>query len=648
MDINRKMSDFRSNLILALATKFHYLIILGVIAGIALTLVIGRSDYAVRGLIYIVPGILAAILLLVIYRRGMKYPDSLILLQANRKVFYLTFVVLFTLSILALYYSPYRPWYYFLLITALFCVVFLQIFTDDLKPTILLFEMSCVMGNIIFGLQLKYPFYFGYTDIIPHLFLSKIIVLSGHIIPIDLDYGYAWFPLYHIFIAEGTNLFGTDEKFSFIILTSLCYLVLLWVDYLLFNQVTKNTQMSLLTCLIFSTTPVVITYSTYVVTRTMAFIGFIFFIFLAHKQIQTSKWLSFSALTLLFSLYLILVHQVSILQILVLLVLFIILELLVNDYFVIKTKTLAFIIVTFSAYWIYTSIQLTDTILKSATFASNTPELSQLKPQVMGYEYIFLEKNITTAIFIFFVILGIGYLCWAYKAKYLSVIGLFVLCMSLLYFPSPIAASKIAMVMLRTDRFSLLLSPFFAFVIAIGFLLVLFIFYENKYTRKIALLFGVLIFSYLCFSAITGDNATDSLDLPSDEMRVYFTEPEMNAFNFIPAFIKYNSTISTDRFSSRMFDQKFFSETEALNLPSFISTFSLEPADTYKFNGFFVLRNQELEKNGLQFQSRHANATDSWYGVMFEPTQDTLFKFSNMTFSSQKIYDNHMVSILAN
>ena len=648
MDITKIVSDFRSSLLVALATKFHYLIIFGIIAGLALTVVLNRPDFAIRGLIYIIPAILIVILLLKLYKKGGKVPETLILMQANRIYFQILFVSLFALSILALYFSSYRPWYYFLLITGLFCVVFFQIFTDNLKPSILLFEISCVMGNLIFGLQLKYPLYFGMTDIIPHLYFSKIIFLSGHIIPADLDFSYAWFPLYHIFIAEGTNLFGTDEKFSFIILTSLSFIILVWAIYLLFNQITKNNQTSLLICLFFSITPVVVSYSTYVITRTMAFIGFVFFLLLVHTQIQTLKWRSYVALTILFSLYLILVHQVSILQIVVLLILFIILELLINDYFVIKTKLLIFIIVTFSVYWIFTSIQLIGQVLSKAESA-NTLGLSTLKYEGAGLEYAYLESNISTAIIIFFVILGIGYLFWAYKSKYPSVIGLFVLCMSLLYFPSPLTASNFVMSTIRADRFSLLISPFFAFALATGFLFVLYFLSDNKIPQKIALIFGLLIFSYLCFSSITGDNASDSLELSSQQGRHYFTESEMSAFAFIPQFVKFNSTISSDDYPSHIFEKDFFSETKALNLPSYDATNVFGLKDRFTFEkGFFILRNQELERNGLPFKSTNNNLKADWLDVTFEPTQDILLKFSDLTYTSQKIYDNHEVSILAN
>jgi hypothetical protein len=552
--------------------------------------------------------------------------------------------VLFALSLLALYFSSTRPWYYFVLITLLFCCIFLQIFSDTLQPSVILFEISCVMGNLIFGLQLKYPLYFGLTDIIPHLYLSTITFLSGHIIPVDLDYSYAWFPLYHIFIAEGTNLLGTDVKTAFILLTSLSFIVLIWVLYVLFFQITRNVQTSLLICLFFSTTPVVITYSTYVVTRVMGFFGFIFFLFLAHKQIHTSKWRSFSVLTILFSLYLILVHQVSIIQIIFLLIIFVGLEVLINDYYAIKTKIITFIIITSTTYWLFTSFFLTSVILQTVDSAT-VPKLSETMSQINpGNEFIFLENNITTAIIIFFVIAGTGYLCWAYKSKYPAIIGLFALITSPLYFPSPLTASAMAMITFRIDRFSLLISPFIAGVLAIGLLVLLASMARNTYAKKIAIVVGVLIFSYLCFSALTVENASDSLDISPHEGRTYFTEPEMQAFGFLPEFAPSNSTISSDKYAFRMFEKRYFSETKALGLPSFDPTYRLQSTDIFTYeDGYFILRDDELKRSGLKFESVSLD-----YADLLTPTDDILFKFSNMSLSSQKIYDNRKTSILAN
>ena len=644
MDEKPRLLDFRALLNGILATKFHYLIILVILAGIAATVTMNRLDYAVRALIYIVPGLLATLFLWNLYRNGEKYPQTLLLMQPHRKFFQILFVVLFALSLLALYFSLTRPWYYFVLVTLLFCCIFLQIFSDTLKPSVILFEISCVMGNLIFGLQLKYPLYFGLTDIIPHLYLSTVTFLSGHIIPLDLDYSYAWFPLYHIFIAEGTNLLGVDVKTAFILLTSLSFIVMIWVLYLLFFQITKNVQTSLLISLFFSTMPVVITYSTYVVTRVMAVFGFIFFLYLAHKQIHSSKWRSFTVLTILFSLYLILVHQVSIIQIIFLLIIFVGLEVLINDYYAIKTKIITFIILTSTTYWLFTSFFLTSVILQtvdSATIPKLSETMSQINP---GNEFIFLENNLSSAIIIFFVLAGTGYLCWAYKSKYPAILGLFALITSPLYFPSPLTASAMAMITFRIDRFSLLISPFIAAALAIGLLILLSTLNRNSYARAGAIIFGVVIFSYLCFSALTVENASDSLDIAPHEGRTFFTEPEMSAFGFIPQFAIPNSTITSDKFASRMFEKRYFSETKALGLPSFFTTFKLQSTDIFTYEGgYFIFRDEELKRSDLKFESKSLD-----YAESLKPTEDILYKFSNMSSSSLKIYDNQKVSILAN
>lgn len=644
MDAAKTPSDLRSRLIRILATQFHFLIILGIIAGIAATVIINRLDYAVRALIYIVPGLLAAAFLWNLYRSGEKYPPLLLLMQPHRKGIQILFVVLYALSLLALYFSPTRPWYYFVLITLLFSCIFLQIFSDTLKPSFILTEISFVLGNLIFGLQLKYPLFFGYTDIIPHLYLTSITILSGHIIPVDLDYSYAWFPLYHIFIAQGTNLLGTDIKTAFILLTSLSFILLVWVIYLLFFQITRNVQTSLLICLLFATAPVVVTHSTYVVTRVMAFVGFIFFLYLAHKQIHTSKWRSFSVLTILVSLYLIMVHQVSIIQIIFLLILFVGLEVLINDYFAVKTKIITFIIITSTTYWLFTSFFLTSVILHtvdSATIPQLSETMSHINP---GNEFIFLENHITSAILIFFVISGAGYLFWAYRSKYPAVIGLFALAVSPLYFPSPLTASAMAMITFRIDRFSLLVSPFIAGVLAIGLLIVLASLYRNVPVRKIAVIAGVVLFSYLCYSALTVENASDSLDISPVAARTFFTEPELTAFDFIPRFAPTNSTISSDKFTIRMFEKRWFSETESLGLPSYFTTSRLHSSETNSFEyGYFILREDELKRSGLGFESQELD-----YAELLKPADDVLYKFSNLTSHSQKLYDNRKVSILTN
>ncbi|HUW86384.1 MAG TPA: hypothetical protein VMV55_05845, partial [Methanoregula sp.] len=128
------------------------------------------------------------------------------------------------------------------------------------------------------------------------------------------------------------------------------------------------------------------------------------------------------------------------------------------------------------------------------------------------------------------------------------------------------------------------------------------------------------------------------------ESRTYFTEPEMYSFGFIPQFAVSNSTITSDKFAFRMFEKRYFSETKALGLPSYFTTFKLQSTDIFTFeDGYFILRDEELKRSGLGFESMSLD-----YAEMLKPTEDVLFKFSNMSSSFQKIYDNRQVSIIAN
>ena len=199
------------------------------------------------------------------------------------------------------------------------------------------------------------------------------------------------------------------------------------------------------------------------------------------------------------------------------------------------------------------------------------------------------------------------------------------------------------MITLRVDRFGLLISPFFACAFAIGFLVLLQT-HDNKSSRNIALLLGIIIFSYLCYSALTVNNASDSPDISINQSRVYFTTAELNSFNFVSESAVYGTSVSSDQYASRMFENNFFSETRGLNLPYFKQGTFMDNTNGFTFTeGLFILRTQELKENGLVFPASNVD-----YGEIFSPSRETLSKFSDLVFRSQKIYDNQNVVILAN
>ncbi len=144
-----------------------------------------------------------------------------------------------------------RPWYYFIFILVLYLSVFLQIFSENVNPSLILAETFLIMINLIYSVTLNYDFYFGTTDILPHVFLSELTAISGHIIPASLS-DYSYFPLYHILIAEASELLNISAKTSLFVVTAPIYAVTVVFLYYLFNYITNNRQISLLSCVLFS------------------------------------------------------------------------------------------------------------------------------------------------------------------------------------------------------------------------------------------------------------------------------------------------------------------------------------------------------------------------------------------------------------
>ncbi len=638
------LSKIRALLIDIFATKYHLLLFTGTVIGIVVSVLMKRPDYTVRALIFIIPAAVVSVLIYWIYRGRIQIEEALFTREVKKETHLIIFSLIFSVSLISLLFAPYRPWYYLLLLVVLYCLIFLQIAGSNPNPFIILSELSCVMGNLIFGLHFKYPLFFGYTDIIPHLYLSKITYLSSHIIPIDLDNTYANFPLFHINVAIGKSILGVDIRIAFILLTSLAFISLIWLVYLLANEIHPNVQLSLLISLVFACTPAVITYSTYVVTRVMAFIGFAYLLFLAQKRMRTSMKAQFSVLIIIISVYIILVHQVSILQIMPLLLLLFALELFVNDLVSMRPDVLALITVTFSAYWVFVSTVMSEIIL-TKTESIGTAEITQVRSSVQaGNEYIFLWNNIDTTVTVLLVLLGIGYLLWTYRAKYASVLGFFALIMTPLRFPSPLTASSLAMITFRTDRFELLLAPFYAIVIGAGFVSLFHTLNRNAVMRKVAPICCLLVFSFLCASALTGGNSSDCVDIISNESRVYFTDSEMKAFDFITNKVTFGSTITSDLYAGRMFENHLFSGTQALQLPYFNKKDSLSSPENYTFSeGLLIMRNQEFLKNGLRFDSASVD-----YGDTIYPTEKNIQNFRHMEEESNKVYDNRDVYILTN
>ncbi|WP_445474221.1 hypothetical protein ACT9XH_07480 [Methanococcoides methylutens] len=627
----------KDNKLHSFALALPLLILLTVASGFLLAFAIDKPDYAIRGLATGLPAILASFFLVMIYHKGdIDLSSSSNTLVINQRTLMLLFGIFFNVSILILLLTPIRPWYYFVLILILYSLIFTQIFSKDANALMILSEIMLLMSCVICGMTLKYPLYFGWTDILPHLFAAKITYLSGHTIPLDYSLGYANFPLYHILVAESSYLLGLDLKNALFLIAIPIYVILIVFIYKFFNLATRNSQMSLLTCLIYSVTSVVILYGAYVVTRTVAYVGFFMMIYLTYKGHSDNNKAVYRSLAILLSVFVILAHQVSISQMAILMLFLLVCERIAGNKKYLSTNFFLLVNVTFIGYWFYVAYSFTRDLIESHIRPEHF-ETPVVRASVQsGNEWSFLSANIDSSIFLFFALIGIGYILWNENKKYARVFSLFALSTLVLYTPNPIQLLWQSMDLFRFDRFMLMLAPFMSFVMSAGIFASLYYLISKNLKIRSAFMIILVLFSIFSFYAIIS-NAEDSNYFGSTTNRKYFIEEELIGYDHVSGHVPFGSTLHSDYETSRYFIQRKFNESDALELP-YYSSYMISAYDGIpEYKGYILIREKQFLDTKLAFEE----------GAYF-PTSENQIQLYTYLQRNNKIYSNTAVDLYHN
>ena len=195
-----------------------YFITIITIIGIFVVFFINRSEWAIKGLILALPAIIGGIIV-IYFRQGNSFNSEFVtLFNFKQKFLSFFFFLLYIIFYIGLLIAGLNNIFFILLIILLFIIIILQIFSPHPSKFIILAEIILLI-TIIFCYHIFTPFfYFGGTDILSHSFLTSIIVQSGNLYPQDLS-SYFYFPLYHIFIAAGSEILGLDKINSIFFLT---------------------------------------------------------------------------------------------------------------------------------------------------------------------------------------------------------------------------------------------------------------------------------------------------------------------------------------------------------------------------------------------------------------------------------------------
>jgi len=609
--------------------------------------ILGRWDYSVRGLIIAVPTIISSIILL--YAFGNMVDDDeeipIVFLNVNAAPYFL-FILLYLMSVIVLLTSINRIMYLFV-IAALYFTIFIQIVSQKISSNAIIIEIMLIMTNVIYGTTLVYPLFFRTTDVMIHNTLSTITFLSGHTIPVDLDVSYAFFPLFHIYNAVSSNIFGLSAQNTHSILTCLVYITVILFLYKIFKILSDNEQVSLLSCLCFSVIPTVLTRGIEMVASTAAFVGFVIFLYLVFASNETVlltemriKSVIFKFLILLFAVYIILVHQVSIAQIVMLIFLFMACELILAETRYFSTSLMLFITVSFIAYWFFSAWSFAEQTIGSRIGLDyfdfgerhqiiSDPSLSQMQVALM-----FLQNQLDMGIFLFFALIGIGCILYRQKPQYLSVVAMFSLLVMIFYVPNPLFTSQTISIMFRIDRFWILISPFMAFAMASG------IFWLGKLSQKHArsyIFYSLIMFSFALFILLSLWNPI--LGITGTEGRLYFTDGELSGYEFVTEKISFGSELYSDYHTARFFHLDHFSLTDELELPYYRSNILSSLKISPQSNQYVIFRDSKFDDGCVIFRGRGGYITY----VSNEENRREVIRFYNL---NNKIYNNNYISII--
>ncbi|KKG10562.1 hypothetical protein [Methanosarcina sp. 2.H.A.1B.4] len=640
MDNNRLMK--------VISFLFPLAIILAVIFTFVWMFVTGKPGYAIRGLFTGIPAVLSCLFILYIYKKDVSLHDIDSFPSINIKSLTYVFSIFYIGSIAVLLLSQgTRPGYYFVFILVMYLSVFLQIFSKEVRPSLVLLESFLIMVNLTYSVTLNYDFYFGTTDILPHIFLSELTAVTGQTISTSLS-DYAFFPLYHILVAEASEILNLSTKTSLFLITAPIYAVTVVFLYYLFNHITHNRQISLLSCLLYSASYIVLYYGANVITRTMSYVAFIILLYLVYSVNFKEDKFSFKALSVIVLVFLTLVHNVSILQFVLLLVILFASEYIVGAGNYVSKPFFLLLNVTYTAYWFFMAYLFMQRSLtpRLQSHFWDSIVLTSGGSDVLEEGFISLFGLLDKSVFLFFALIGIGFLLKNYRKNYASVFGLFALLTLIFYVPNPLNTIWQFKVLFRVDRFMLFVSPFMAF--AMGYGIYVFWNYMDKYGPK---KFNTVVFIVLLFSTFVFISSVFSISdanmLGQSSKHEYFTDNELSGFEHVYKYIPEGSAVYSDYYTTRFFYLPSIPEDSSGMNISIYNNYRIDNvSELSSYRGYVVFRTQEFLRSGLYFGSDESSTKET-SNYFYGNTPENVIDLEDNLTQANKIYSNPATDIFA-
>ncbi|WP_147301744.1 MULTISPECIES: hypothetical protein [unclassified Haloferax] len=464
-----------------------------------------------------------------------------------------------------------------------------------------------------YSVTLKYPLYFGWSDILLHLNFAQVTVDIHRITPANLSPNYNQSPLFHVLAACLSLITGENVKTAYFVGLPIPFAISSVLVYLISREFLQYHRLARVSMVVYATLPLTLFYSQYMVTRVYGYLGFLFLVYL----IARSRWdVEETLLCVLTIGFLVGVHSVTGILIVALLFAMLIINKVIitggrEDINKNIKKVLKLLTIGLVSHMVFLGESGFFRSIVDRIIVSYYAQLNPAGPPATGSEIqpsliveISRTININTILILGFVG-AVLLLVRRRSTDSLSIsvpaFGLVCLFSVFIYIPNPLQSVYILNKIFRITRLKVLVAPFVAISVSYALLLL----FENIRARsgQVRVAPAVIVVIVLLLTASAGlspVNSSDISNINTGSQKMYFNQGEMSSFDFVEKFVPEESKITTDTYVWKYLPREF-SQSGQTNDKRY-ETFVQNDIDDLSINqGYLLLRIGQYERTGMYF-----------------------------------------------